>query len=121
MQKFSVVYEVDGPGILPVSTLFTNMPISLYSRFFIEIMNSGFVGIPNYDDPTVATFGLKSGAEATGAKSSYIVALFDFGSGKLMGTIGIDYLNPTEITEENLDFFKKKSERLAGYLSTRNI
>ena len=121
MQKFSVVYEVDGPGILPVSTLFTNMPISLYSRFFIEIMNSGFVGIPNYDDPTVATFGLKSGAEATGAKSSYIVALFDFGSGKLMGTIGIDYLIPTEITEENLDFFKKKSERLAGYLSTRNI
>lgn len=121
MQKFSVVYEVDGPGILPVSTLFTNMPISLYSRFFIEIMNSGFVGISNYDDPTVATFGLKSGAEATGAKSSYIVALFDFGSGKLMGTIGIDYLNPTEITEENLDFFKKKSERLAGYLSTRNI
>ena len=120
MQKFSVVYEVDGPGILPVSTLFTNMPISLYSRFFIEIMNSGFVGIPNYDDPTVATFGLKSGAEATGAKSSYIVALFDFGSGKLMGTIGIDYLNPTEITDENLDFFKKKSERLAGYLSTRN-
>ena len=120
MQKFSVVYEVDGPGILPVSTLFTNMPISLYSRFFIEIMNSGFVGISNYDDPTVATFGLKSGAEATGAKSSYIVALFDFGSGKLMGTIGIDYLNPTKITDENLDFLKMKAERLSGYLSSRN-
>lgn len=120
MQKFSVVYEVDGPGILPVSTLFTNMPISLYSRFFIEIMNSGFVEISNYDDPTVATFGLKSGAEATGAKSSYIVALFDFGSGKLMGTIGIDYLNPTKLTDENLDFFKKKAERLSGYLSSRN-
>ena len=30
MQKFSVVYEVDGPGILPVSTVFTNIPISLY-------------------------------------------------------------------------------------------
>ena len=120
MQKFSVMYEVDGPGVLPVSTLFTNMPISLYSRFFIEMMNSGFVGISNYDDPTVATYGLKSGAEATGAKSSYIVALFDFGSGKLMGTIGIDYLNPTKITDENLDFFKKKAERLAGYLSTRN-
>jgi len=120
MQKFSVVYEVDGPGVLPVSTLFTNIPISLYSRFFIEIMNSGFVEISNYDDPTVATFGLKTGAEATGAKSSYIVGLFDFGTGKLMGSIGIDYLKPTEISEDNLEFFKKKSERLAGYLSTRN-
>jgi len=120
MQKFSVVYEVDGPGVLPVSTLFTNIPISLYSRFFIEIMNSGFVWISNYDDPTVATFGLKTGAEATGAKSSYVVGLFDFGTGKLMGSIGIDYLKPTEISEDNLEFFKKKSERLAGYLSTRN-
>jgi len=120
MQKFSVVYEVDGPGVLPVSNIFTNIPISLYSRFFIEMMNTGFVEISNYDDPTVATFGLKTGAEATGAKSSYIVGLFDFGSGKLMGSIGVDYLKPTEISEDNLEFFKKKSERLAGYLSTRN-
>lgn len=121
MQKFSVVYEVDGPGILPVSSIFTNMPISLYSRFFIEMMNTGFVGISDYSDPTVATFGLKQSAEATGANASYIVGLFDFGSGKLMGSIGVDYLEPTVISEENLVFFKKKSERLAGYLSTRNI
>ncbi len=119
MQKFSVVYEVDGPGILPVSSIFTNIPISLYSRFFVEMMNSGFVEITDYDDPTVATFGLKTGAEATGAKSTYIVGLFDFGSGKLIGSIGIDYMKPTRVNEEHLEFFKKKSERLAGYLSTR--
>jgi hypothetical protein len=117
MQKFSVVYEVDKPGILPVSTIFKNMPISLYSKFFVEIMSTGFVGISNYDDPSVLTFGLKSGAEATGAKSSYIVGLFDFGTGKLMGSMGIDYMDETKINDEDLDFFKKKSERLAGYLS----
>jgi hypothetical protein len=38
IQKFSVVYEVDGPGILPVSTIFTNIPISLYSRCFTEMV-----------------------------------------------------------------------------------
>ena len=48
------------------------------------------------------------------------VCLFDFGSGKLMGSIGVDFLDPTNISEEHLEFFKKKSERLAGYLSTRN-
>lgn len=120
MQKFSVVYEVDEPGILPVSNIFTNMPISLYSRFFIEMLNTGFIGISNYDDPTIATFGLKTAAEATGAKASFMVGLFDFGSGKLMGAIGIDYMRPTEISDSHLEFFKKKSERLAGYLSTRN-
>ena len=38
MQKFSVVYEVDNAGVLPVSTIFTNIPISLYSRCFSEIL-----------------------------------------------------------------------------------
>ena len=118
IQKFSVVYEVDGPGILPVSTIFTNIPISLYSRCFSEMVTSKFIGIPNYDDPSVATFGLKPGAEATGAKATYIVGLFDFGSGKLMGSIGIDFLDPTELTNSQIEYLKIRSERVAGYLST---
>lgn len=120
MQKFSVVYEVDAPGVLPVSNIFTNMPISLYSKFFLEMLNNGFIGISDYNDPTIATFGLKTAAEATGAKASYMAGLFDFGSGKLMGAIGVDFMEPTEISDSNLEFFKKKSERLAGYLSTKN-
>jgi hypothetical protein len=118
IQKFSVVYEVDGPGILPVSTIFTNIPISLYSRCFSEMVTSKFIGIPNYDDPSVATFGLKPGAEATGANATYMVGLFDFGTGKLMGSIGIDFLDPTELTNSQIEYLKIRSERVAGYLST---
>ena len=120
MQKFSVVYEVDAPGVSPVSKIFTNIPISLYSRFFIEIMRVRFIGICNYDDPTVATYGLKNGAEATGAKSSYISGLFDFGTGKLMGSIGIDFMEPKHIDDDKVEYFRVKSERLAGYLSNYN-
>ena len=118
IQKFSVVYEVDGPGILPVSTIFTNIPISLYSRCFSEMVTSKFIRIPNYGDPNVATFGLKPGAEATGANATYIVGLFDFGTGKLMGSIGIDFLDPTELTNSQIEYLKIRSERVAGYLST---
>jgi hypothetical protein len=118
IQKFSVVYEVDGPGILPVSTIFTNIPISLYSRCFSEMVTSKFIGIPNYGDPNVATFGLKPGAEATGANATYMVGLFDFGTGKLMGSIGIDFLDPTELTNSQIEYLKTRSERVAGYLST---
>ena len=120
MQKFSVVYEVDAPGVSPVSKIFTNIPISLYSRFFIEIMRVRFIGICNYDDSTVATYGLKTGAEATGAKASYISGLFDFGTGKLMGCIGIDYMEPKHIDDDKTEYFRVKSERLAGYLSNYN-
>jgi len=120
MQKFSVVYEVDAAGVSPVSRTFTNIPISLYSRFFIEIMRVKYIGICNYDDPTVATYGLKSGAEATGAKASYISGLFDFGTGKLMGCIGIDFMEPKHIDDDKTEYFRVKSERLAGYLSNYN-
>ena len=120
MQKFSVVYEVDAPGVSPVSKIFTNIPISLYSRFFIEIMRVRFIGICNYDDSTVATYGLKNGAEATGAKASYISGLFDFGTGKLMGSIGIDFMEPKHIDDDKVEYFRVKSERLAGYLSNYN-
>jgi hypothetical protein len=120
MQKFSVVYEVDAAGVSPVSRVFNNIPISLYSRFFIEIMRVRFIGICDYDDPTVATYGLKNGAEATGAKSSYISGLFDFGTGKLMGCIGIDYMEPKHIDDDKTEYFRVKSERLAGYLSNYN-
>jgi hypothetical protein len=120
MQKFSVVYEVDAAGVSPVSRIFDNIPISLYSRFFIEIMRVKFIGICNYDDPTVATYGLKNCAEATNAKSSYISGLFDFGTGKLMGCIGIDYMKPKHIDDVKTEYFRVKSERLAGYLSNYN-
>ena len=120
MQKFSIVYEVDKPGVSPVSSIFTNIPLSLYSRFFAEIIRSKFVGICDYDNETVATFGLKTGAEATGAKASYISGLFDFGTGKLMGSIGIDFMEPTHINDNKLDYFRSKSERLAGYLSNHS-
>jgi hypothetical protein len=118
MQKFSVVYEVDAAGVLPVSTVFTNIPISLYSKCFSEILSTRFIGISDYDDETVATYGLKPGAEATGAKATYIVGLFDFGTGKLMGSVGIDFLEPKKLTDSQIEYFKIRSERVAGYLSS---
>ena len=120
MQKFSVVYEINAPGISSVSSIFTNMPISLYSRFFAEIIRSRFIGICDYDNKEVATYGLKPAAEATGAKSSYVLGLFDFGTGKLMGTIGIDFFESTHLNDLKVDYFREKGERLAGYLSVHN-
>ena len=120
MQKFSVMYEVNSPGVSSVSSIFTNMPISLYSRFFVEILRSRFIGICDYHNPEVATYGLKPAAEATGAKASYILGLFDFGTGKLMGTIGIDYVEPTHLNDPKVEYFREKGERLAGYLSVHN-
>ena len=76
------------------------------------------IGISDYDNETVATYGLKPGAEATGAKATYMVGLFDFGTGKLMGSLGVDFLDPTILTEGQIEYLKIRSERVAGYLSS---
>ena len=85
---------------------------------FFWDLSTRFIGISDYDDETVATYGLKPGAEATGAKATYIVGLFDFGTGKLMGSVGIDFLEPKKLTDSQIEYFKIRSERVAGYLSS---
>ena len=70
MQKFSVMFETSAPGVSGIGMVFNNIPVSLFSRATEEIIKNKHIYIKDYEDPTVATFGLKSGAEATGTRSS---------------------------------------------------
>jgi hypothetical protein len=70
IQKFSIVYEVERVGIAKIAHTFTNIPLSLFAKSIDEILKTGYIFIPNFEDPTIATFGLKPGAEAGGAKAS---------------------------------------------------
>lgn len=117
MQKFSVMFEASGPGVSGVGMVFNNIPVSLFSRATDEIIRNKHIYIKDYADPTVATFGLKAGAEATGTKSSYSVGLFDIITEQSIGNIGIDYLNVTELEISQLIALNEKAQRVAGFLS----
>ena len=117
MQKFSVMFEASAPGVSGVGMIFNNIPVSLFSKATEEIVRNKHIYIKDYDDPTVATFGLKSGAEASGTKSSYSVGLFDIITDQTIGTIGIDYLKKTKLEVAQLIFLNEKSQRVAGFLS----
>jgi hypothetical protein len=117
MQKFSVMFEASAPGVSGVGMIFSNIPVSLFSKATEEIVRNKHIYIKDYDDPTVPTFGLKSGAEASGTKSSYSVGLFDIITDETIGTIGIDYLKKTKLEVAQLIFLNEKSQRVAGFLS----
>lgn len=117
MQKFSVMFEASAPGVSGVGMIFNNIPVSLFSKATEEIIRNKHIYIKDYEDPTVATFGLKSGAEATGTKSSYSVGLFDIISDESIGTIGIDYLKKTKLDVSQLILLNEKAQRVAGFLS----
>lgn len=118
IQKFSIVYEVERAGIAKIAHTFTNIPLSLFAKSIDEILKTGYIFIPNFDDPTIATFGLKPGAEVGGTKASYCIALFDIKTEACIGIVGIDYIKAKKLTNEEKGFFMEKANRLSGFLST---
>jgi hypothetical protein len=117
IQKFSITYEDVKPGIGSIIHLFTDIPLSLYSRAMNHIMENGYLWVPDFKDETVATYGLKSAAEATGTNATYAIGLFDIVTDKCIGTMGIDYRTKKKLTQVQKDFLIERGSRLAGYLS----
>lgn len=117
IQKFSIMHEVSKPGVSSIGMILKNIPISLFTRSVEQQVKGDHIYIKNIDDPKIPTFGLKPGFESTGTKSSLSKGLFDISSGSLIGTIGVDFLTPTDLTEEEIDIFKGRAERMSGYIS----
>lgn len=118
IQKFSIFYEVTKPGVAPVAHIFSNIPCSLYPKAFSHMLENNSIYIPDYDDETVATYGLRGPAESAGDKSSYLLPLFTFDD-KYIGVLGIDYTTKKyRMKKEEIDTFEKRAIKIAGYLSS---
>ena len=117
IQKFSITYEDVKPGVSSIIHLFTDIPLSLYSRAMNHIMENRHLWISDFKDETVATYGLKSAADATGTNATYAIGLFDIATDKCIGTMGIDYRDKKKLTQTQKDFLIERGSRLAGYLS----
>ena len=35
-----------------------------------------------------------------------------------LGSVGVDFLEPKQLTDSEIEYFKTRSERVAGYLSS---
>jgi hypothetical protein len=113
-----VFHEVNASGVSPIAHTFRNIPSSLYSRAFDELLKNGSIFIADFNDETIATFGLKGGAEAVGTRASYVFGLFNLGTNEFMGTLGVDWVKkPKQLKQEQLSYLSAESNRLAGYIS----
>ena len=118
IQKFSIFHEVNVSGVSPVAHTFRNIPASLYSRAFDELLKNGSIFIADFQDETIATFGLKGGAEAVGTRASYVFALFNLGTNEFMGTLGVDWVKkPKQLKQDQLAYLSAEANRLSGYIS----
>ena len=118
IQKFSVMHEVSKPGISTIGMVFKNIPVSLFTKSVDQQMHGNIIYIPDVDDPTIATFGLKSAFESVGTKAALSKGIFDIGTGAMIGTIGMDYIKPKTLSKDQINLFKNRAERISGYIST---
>lgn len=120
IQKFSIFYEVTKAGVSTVSHVFNNIPTSLYPKAFNHMLNDEQKGIfiPDFNDTTIATWGLKGAAESVGTKSSYVIPLFTLDN-KFIGSLGLDYVTKKRrLTKSDWEHLQIKANRIAGYLSS---
>ena len=118
IQKFSIFHEVNVSGVSPVAHTFRNIPASLYSRAFDELLKNGSIFIADFQDESIATFGLKGGAEAVSTRASYVFALFNLGTNEFMGTLGVDWVKkPKQLKQDQLAYLSAEANRLSGYIS----
>jgi hypothetical protein len=118
MAKFSIMYEVVGPGITSVQSNFHNIPVNLFSRSINQLLENDVIEIPDFKDDTVATYGLKYIAEDTGCKSGYLFAIKTI-DGKFIGTLGLDYTKrKTKLDMESINHLQQHSASIGGVLMT---
>jgi len=120
IQKFSIFYEVTKAGVSSVSHTFNNIPTSLYPKAFDHMLNGEQKGIyiNDFNDPKVATYGLKGAAESVGTKSSYVIPMFTLDE-KFVGSLGLDYTGKKrKLTKNEWEHLQIKAGRIAGYISS---
>jgi hypothetical protein len=118
MAKFSIMYEVVGPGITSVQGNFHNIPVNLFSRSINQLLENDAIEIPDFKDDTIATYGLKYIAEDTGCKSGYLFAVKTI-EGKFIGTLGLDYTKrKTKLDIESINHLQQHSASIGGVLMT---
>ena len=118
MAKFSIMYEVVGPGITSVQSNFHNIPVNLFSRSINQLLENDAIEIPDFKYDTVATYGLKYIAEDTGCKSGYLFAIKTI-DGKFIGTLGLDYTKrKTKLDMESINHLQQHSASIGGVLMT---
>jgi len=116
MAKFSFIYETVNVGVPSIQTNFQNIPVNLFSKSIVELLNNEVIEIPDFKDETIATYGLKYIAEDTGCKSVYLFAIKTIDS-KFIGTLGLDFTKKkTKLDMSSINHLMIHAGSLGGVL-----
>lgn len=114
--KFSVFYETVEVGASSIQTNLQNIPVNLFSKSINHLLKEDLICIPDFQDETLATHGLKYFAEDNGTKSQYLFSIRSI-EGKFIGLFSVDYTRKkTKLTDADIVDLEISAGALGGVL-----
>ncbi len=116
MQKFSLVYEQIKPGIKPMREIYSNIPVSLFTKSLKYLYDNDELLLPEVSNDNM---GLRSFADELGNKSSYLFALKSL-HGDFLGTMGVEFcIDASILNEEVIQDLRIKAASIGSLLSIK--
>jgi hypothetical protein len=116
IQKYSMFYEVVSPETLSVQAYHQNIPVNLFSKSLKDILNKGFIAVPDFEDSSTQTYGMQYIAEEMGTRSQYVFGIYNINS-KLIGCLGIDYVKrKTRLDQPQINHMQVDAATIGGIL-----
>jgi len=117
IQKFSMVYELLSPSVVPCQHQFQNIPVSLFSKAINQLHSGNTVSVISVDPTLNVNGGFTTEIAGSGVRSSYIVPIFNI-KGEFVGIVGMDYVEDgKELTAENISDLGLEISTIGGVLN----
>lgn len=114
--KFSIMYETVGQNAVSVQTTFKNIPVNLFSKSINELLNNDTIEITNVHDQNVDTYGLRSIADQSGCKSTYLFAIKTI-EDRFIGILCVDYTSDYKNLDlEEINHLQVQATSIGGVL-----
>lgn len=114
--KFSIMYETVGQNAVSVQTTFKNIPVNLFSKSINELLNNDTIEITNVHDQNVDTYGLRSIADQSGCKSTYLFAIKTI-EDRFIGILCVDYTSDyRNLDLEEINHLQVQATSIGGVL-----
>ncbi len=115
IKKYSIFYEMVGPGIARIQQLFQNVPTSFFSKSLIEVYEKGELEV---SDMTVNDYGLSATANETGCQSIFLCGLKNL-KGNFHGTLAVEYIKEKHsFSDDEKEIIRDCATYISGALST---
>jgi hypothetical protein len=117
IQKFSIVYELVNPDVVPCQSQFQNIPVSLFSKSMRALQKGVTISIPDTSLADKQFEGFTSVVYGASVKSSYMFPLYNI-KDEFIGIIGIDYVNKKiNLKEKDLIDIDLEMSTIGGVLN----